>query len=118
MAPPTAAATPVVTSVYPNPTSTYHPYPPLPQSVAAAAAPAQVYDANTKTSYYAQPPVSVSKWIIFSLNRLWILVLWGWTFVFLYYYLGQIDIISDYLVQRKLKNISTKSGMQRNDDRI
>ena len=63
MAPPTVAATPVVTSVYPtpmNPTSTYHPYPPLPQSVAAAAAPAQVYDANTKTSYYAQPPVSVS----------------------------------------------------------
>ena len=75
MAPPTAAATPVVTSVYPNPTSTYHPYPPLPQSVAAAAAPAQVYDANTKTSYYAQPPVSVSKWVIFSLNRLWILVM-------------------------------------------
>ena len=57
MAPPTVAATPVVTSVYP--TSTYHTsYPPLPQAVPTATAPAQVYDANTKASYYAQPPVS------------------------------------------------------------
>ena len=57
MAPPTVAATPVVTSVYP--TSTYHTsYPPLPQAVPTATAPGQVYDANTKASYYAQPPVS------------------------------------------------------------
>ena len=53
MAPPTAAATPVVTTVYP--TSTYNAYPPLPQP--------QVYDANTKTSYYAQPPVSLNNFL-------------------------------------------------------
>ena len=58
MAPPTASASPIVTPTSVYPTSTYHPYPP-PQAtpVAAAAAPVQVYDANTKTSYYAQPPV-------------------------------------------------------------
>lgn len=55
MAPPTASASPVVsvTSVYP--TSTYHPYPPPPATVPAATGPVQVYDANIKTSYYAQP---------------------------------------------------------------
>ena len=62
MAPPTASASPIVTPTSVYPTSTYHPYPP-PQAtpVAAAAAPVQVYDANTKTSYYAQPPVSPIK---------------------------------------------------------
>ena len=55
MAPPTVSATPVatVTSVYP--TSTYHPYPPPATPVAAAAAPVQMYDATTKTSYFAGP---------------------------------------------------------------
>lgn len=60
MAPPTAAATPVVTTVYP--TSTYNAYPPLPQP--------QVYDANTKTSYYAQPPVSLNIFCV-KLNCVW-----------------------------------------------
>ena len=58
MAPPTASASPIVTPTSVYPTSTYHPYPPPATPVAAAAAPVQVYDANTKTSYYAQPPVS------------------------------------------------------------
>ena len=60
MAPPTASASPIVTPTSVYPTSTYHPYPPPATPVAAAAAPVQVYDANTKTSYYAQPPVSQS----------------------------------------------------------
>ena len=72
MAPPTVSATPVatVTSVYP--TSTYHPYPPPATPVAAApAAPVQVYDANTKTSYFAAqgPPVSSVTAVTYAINE-------------------------------------------------
>ena len=66
MAPPTASAAPVVTPTSVYPTSTYHPYPPPATPVAAAAGPVQVYDAISKPSYYAQPPVRLTVSLILS----------------------------------------------------